>query len=205
MVEGLQLGSAMEGFVVTELLKQRTWSDTEYDLYHCRDRTGIEVDVVIELRTVLAPLAPEPDCRRSLNEPKGCWSCTGGRFAKLSTVWIVALIWGLNVGGSGLNGGMTSTVTPVLEQVSDLLAGVCPSAEGGALDAVSPADLVGLLLAVGRAQRLVDAVVTSVAGEVLVRDRRLSAERVSSAAGVGTRRSCCGAPCGWMRVRPADM
>ena len=78
---------------------------------------------------------------------------------------------------------MTSTVTPVLEQVSDLLAGVCPSAEGGALDAVSPADLVGLLLAVGRAQRLVDAVVTSVAGEVLVRDRRLSAERVSSAAG----------------------
>lgn len=49
-VGGVHLGSAMEGFVVTELLKQRTWSDTEYDLYHYRDRAGVEVDVIAELR-----------------------------------------------------------------------------------------------------------------------------------------------------------
>lgn len=45
-----QLGAAVEGFVVSELFKQRTWSREEYDLYHFRDRTGIEVDIVVELR-----------------------------------------------------------------------------------------------------------------------------------------------------------
>ena len=50
VVGGVHLGSAMEGFVVTELLKQRTWSDAEYDLSHFRDRTGIEVDLIAELR-----------------------------------------------------------------------------------------------------------------------------------------------------------
>lgn len=44
------LGAAAEGFVVSELLKQRTWSEQEYDLFHFRDRDGIEVDVVVELR-----------------------------------------------------------------------------------------------------------------------------------------------------------
>lgn len=44
------LGPAVEGFVVSELLKQRAWSTQEFDLFHFRDRTGIEVDVVAELR-----------------------------------------------------------------------------------------------------------------------------------------------------------
>lgn len=44
------LGPAVEGFVVSELLKQRAWSAQEFDLFHFRDRTGIEVDVVAELR-----------------------------------------------------------------------------------------------------------------------------------------------------------
>lgn len=38
----------MEGFVVTELLKQRTWSTEEYELFHYRDREGVEVDVQVE-------------------------------------------------------------------------------------------------------------------------------------------------------------
>lgn len=43
------IGPSMEGFVVTELLKQRSWSSEEFDLFHFRDRAGIEVDVVAEL------------------------------------------------------------------------------------------------------------------------------------------------------------
>lgn len=42
------IGPAMEGFVVTELLKQRSWSSVEFELFHYRDRTGLEVDVVAE-------------------------------------------------------------------------------------------------------------------------------------------------------------
>lgn len=42
------LGGLLEGFVVSELLKQRTWSDTEFEVYHWRDRNGTEVDVVLE-------------------------------------------------------------------------------------------------------------------------------------------------------------
>ncbi|MFT4259652.1 ATP-binding protein [Microbacterium sp.] len=44
------LGAAVEGFVVSELFKQRGWSREEYDLFHFRDRTGIEVDIIVELR-----------------------------------------------------------------------------------------------------------------------------------------------------------
>lgn len=43
------LGAAVEGFVVSELLKQRSWSREEYDLFQFRDRAGVEVDIVIEL------------------------------------------------------------------------------------------------------------------------------------------------------------
>jgi predicted AAA+ superfamily ATPase len=42
------LGGLVEGFVVGELLKQRTWSREEFELFHYRTRTGIEVDVVVE-------------------------------------------------------------------------------------------------------------------------------------------------------------
>ncbi|MCL2788782.1 MAG: ATP-binding protein [Micrococcales bacterium] len=43
------LGPFMEGFVMAELLKQRTWSSTRWDLAHFRDRNGLEVDGVIQL------------------------------------------------------------------------------------------------------------------------------------------------------------
>ena len=42
------LGSQLEGLVVTELLKQRTWSEEEYQVSHFRDSEGPEVDVLIE-------------------------------------------------------------------------------------------------------------------------------------------------------------
>lgn len=43
------IGGFLEGFVVAELLKQQQWSEEEFDLFHYRDRNGIEVDIVIEL------------------------------------------------------------------------------------------------------------------------------------------------------------
>jgi predicted AAA+ superfamily ATPase len=43
-------GPLLETFVVCELVKQRTWSETLVDLYHFRDRHGMEVDVVLEAR-----------------------------------------------------------------------------------------------------------------------------------------------------------
>lgn len=43
------LGGLLEGFVVSELLKQQTWSATDYRLFHYRDRNGLEVDIVLEL------------------------------------------------------------------------------------------------------------------------------------------------------------
>ncbi|WP_454299914.1 ATP-binding protein [Salana multivorans] len=42
------LGGHLEAFVVSELTKQRGWSAQEFDLFHFRDRDGLEVDVVIE-------------------------------------------------------------------------------------------------------------------------------------------------------------
>ncbi|MFT3797610.1 ATP-binding protein [Microbacterium sp.] len=42
------IGQAMEGFVLTELLKQREWSAQEFELFHFRDRNGLEVDIVAE-------------------------------------------------------------------------------------------------------------------------------------------------------------
>lgn len=43
------MGALLESFVATELLKQRTWSDAQYDLSHFRDSRGNEVDIVVEL------------------------------------------------------------------------------------------------------------------------------------------------------------
>jgi len=42
------LGGLLEGFVVSELLKQSGWSDQPYELYHFRDSDGLEVDLVME-------------------------------------------------------------------------------------------------------------------------------------------------------------
>jgi len=46
---GVAFGSLLEGFVAAELLRQQTWSATDFDLYHYRARTGAEVDLVAEL------------------------------------------------------------------------------------------------------------------------------------------------------------
>ena len=43
------LGGQLEAFVALELLKQRTWSGEQFELFHFRDRNGAEVDLVIEL------------------------------------------------------------------------------------------------------------------------------------------------------------
>ncbi len=42
------LGPLLENFVVCELLRQRNWSATEFELSHYRDRHGTEVDIIIE-------------------------------------------------------------------------------------------------------------------------------------------------------------
>jgi len=51
-VEGLSqskvLGGLLEGFVVSELLKQSGWSEQSYNLFHFRDSDGLEVDVILE-------------------------------------------------------------------------------------------------------------------------------------------------------------
>jgi predicted AAA+ superfamily ATPase len=43
------LGKLLETFVIAELIKQRSWSESEYSLRHFRDWDGREVDIVIEL------------------------------------------------------------------------------------------------------------------------------------------------------------
>jgi uncharacterized protein len=45
----LLLGQMLETFVVLELLKQQGWNETQVRLYHFRDHSGVEVDVVLEL------------------------------------------------------------------------------------------------------------------------------------------------------------
>ncbi|MFT4188047.1 MAG: ATP-binding protein [Aeromicrobium sp.] len=42
------LGVYLESFAATELTKQQTWTSQEFDLYHFRDRNGLEVDLVME-------------------------------------------------------------------------------------------------------------------------------------------------------------
>ena len=42
------IGAVFETFVLTELLRQTTWADTEVAASHWRDRTGREVDIVLE-------------------------------------------------------------------------------------------------------------------------------------------------------------
>lgn len=46
--DNLLLGQALETFVVSELRKQATWSDTRAELFHFRDVSGNETDIVLE-------------------------------------------------------------------------------------------------------------------------------------------------------------
>lgn len=41
-------GRFLEGFVVAELLKQKAWSKQDFELFHYRDRNGLEVDIIME-------------------------------------------------------------------------------------------------------------------------------------------------------------
>lgn len=49
LINGDELGSLMETFVVNELFKQQTWSETRFSLNHFRDHNKGEVDIIIEL------------------------------------------------------------------------------------------------------------------------------------------------------------
>ncbi|MDO5661062.1 MAG: ATP-binding protein [Brachybacterium sp.] len=42
------LGMQLEAFVVGQLMAQRGWSKENFEIYHFRDRDGLEVDVVLE-------------------------------------------------------------------------------------------------------------------------------------------------------------
>jgi predicted AAA+ superfamily ATPase len=43
------LGGQLEGFVVAELQKQSRWASHPFEVFHFRDRAGLEVDIIAEL------------------------------------------------------------------------------------------------------------------------------------------------------------
>ncbi|RNI21635.1 ATP-binding protein [Flexivirga caeni] len=45
---GEAFGALLEAFVAAELLRQHTWSTRRFDVFHYRDRSGDEVDLVLE-------------------------------------------------------------------------------------------------------------------------------------------------------------
>jgi uncharacterized protein len=47
---GGQIGPLLEGFVISELARQLTWSETPAEIYHYRDHNKVEVDVILEDR-----------------------------------------------------------------------------------------------------------------------------------------------------------
>ena len=46
---GNEFGPILEAFVIGELIKQQTWSDVDYSLFHYRDCDNKEADLIIEL------------------------------------------------------------------------------------------------------------------------------------------------------------
>ena len=79
---------------------------------------------------------------------------------------------------------MISTTAHVLEQLDQLLQAVCASEEIEAqLETLSAADLTDVLLAAGRVQRRLDAIITTATGAVDERDGRPADDRVSPRAG----------------------
>ena len=47
---GNELGPLIEAFVINEIIKQQSWSETDFTAFHFRDKDGKEVDLVLELR-----------------------------------------------------------------------------------------------------------------------------------------------------------
>ena len=82
-VEPALLGPLLETFVITELLKQQTWSATRPEVCHFRTAHGEEVDVVLDARgrlvgiEVKAAVSISPDDFRGL---RAMASATGRRF-----------------------------------------------------------------------------------------------------------------------------
>ncbi len=50
LIDSIQMGKALENFIVSELKKQATWSKTRPELYHFRTFEGKEIDIVLENR-----------------------------------------------------------------------------------------------------------------------------------------------------------
>lgn len=48
-IRSAAFGPLLEGFVASELLKQKEWAQEYFDLFHYRDRNGLEVDLVLAL------------------------------------------------------------------------------------------------------------------------------------------------------------
>lgn len=46
---GDDLGPLLETFVINEIIKQRSWSEVDYSIYHYRDFDNREIDIIIEL------------------------------------------------------------------------------------------------------------------------------------------------------------
>lgn len=90
------IGGMLEAFVVSELLKQREWSDSDFTIHHYRDRNGLEVDIVLEL----------PDGRVVGIEVKSSTSFRGDHFnglrkfaEKLGDRFLLGIV--LNTGTAG--------------------------------------------------------------------------------------------------------
>ena len=65
-------GPLLESFVANELLRQMTWSDERIDLFHVRDRAGLEIDLLLELRDGRA-IAIEVKASASVSASDGKW------------------------------------------------------------------------------------------------------------------------------------
>lgn len=46
---GEAFGSLLEGYVAAELIRQQTWTEQEFEVFHYRERDGLEVDLILEL------------------------------------------------------------------------------------------------------------------------------------------------------------
>jgi predicted AAA+ superfamily ATPase len=84
--DNLLLGQIMETFVVNELRKQLSWSQTDAELFHYRDSNGNETDIVLENRSgeiigieVKAAATPRSDDFRGLERLS---AATKGRFKR---------------------------------------------------------------------------------------------------------------------------
>lgn len=48
LMDNKLIGNIFENFVLSELIKQASWSDLKIKIYHFRTNTGIEVDIILE-------------------------------------------------------------------------------------------------------------------------------------------------------------